>query len=63
MRIAGLRKRSWPTVELNPISSIVGDDAGVEGDRTLKVLLSAAALAGSLSLLLHDWAGSALAYL
>jgi len=37
--------------------------AGDEGDENVKLLLAIAALAGSVSLLVTDWAGSAFPYL
>ena len=37
--------------------------AGAEGDETVKLLLSTMTLAGSLSLLLTDWASQAFPYL
>ena len=37
--------------------------AGDDGDETVKLLLAIASLAGSVSLLITDWAGNAVPYL
>jgi len=45
------------------MSSRTGDMAGDEGDQDVKLLLAIASLAGSVSLLITDWAGAAVPYL
>uniref|UniRef100_UPI0025E5E49D hypothetical protein n=1 Tax=Phenylobacterium sp. TaxID=1871053 RepID=UPI0025E5E49D len=62
-RRTAMRKRSWRPLALNGISSPNGDIAGDEETKAVKILLSVAALAGSLGLLFSGVAGHALAYL
>jgi hypothetical protein len=63
LRITVLRKRAWRAAAVDPISTLSGDDAGDEEIQTVKILLSAAALVGSLSLLFSDWSTQAFPYL